>query len=68
MDAINFAVDTGRRMQRKQTGFVHYCNQSEDLTTHDTIPVLENALFALSLFRTRLADNVLEGKNGLQTA
>lgn len=62
MDAINLAVEAGRRLQRKQTGFIHYCNQSEDLTTHDTIPVLENALFALSLFRTRLADNVLEGK------
>lgn len=62
MDAINLAVEAGRRLQRKQTGFIHYCNQSEDLTTHDTIPILENALFALSLFRTRLADNVLEGK------
>lgn len=62
MDAINFAVEAGRKLQKKQTGFVHYCSQSEDLTTHDTIPVLENALFALSLFRTRLSDNVLEGK------
>lgn len=52
----------GRQLQKKQTGFVHFCKESDDLVTHDTIPVLENALFALSLFRSRLADNVLEGK------
>lgn len=63
MDAVNFAIETGRNYQKKQTGFIHYCYQSEDLTTHDTIPVLENALFALSLFRSRLTDHVLEGKN-----
>ena len=63
MDAVNFAVEAGRRLQRKQTGLIHYCRESEDLTTHDTIPVLENALFALALFRTRLTDNVLEGKS-----
>lgn len=63
MEAINFAVDVGRRLQRKQTGFIHYCRESDDLITHDTIPVLENALFALALFRTRLSDNVLEGKS-----
>ncbi len=62
MDAINLALESGRRLQRKQTGYIHYCHQSEDLTTHDTIPVLENALFALSLFRTRLAENVQIGK------
>jgi len=66
LDAINLALEAGRKLQRKQTGFIHYCHQSEDLTTHDTIPVLENALFALSLFRTRLAENVLEGKALIQ--
>ncbi|MBS0629959.1 MAG: hypothetical protein JSS30_07055 [Verrucomicrobia bacterium] len=66
MDAINFALEAGRRLQRKQTGLIHFCHQSEDLTTHDTIPVLENALFALSLFRTRLSENVLEGKAIIQ--
>ncbi|NGX39079.1 MAG: hypothetical protein KR126chlam1_00399 [Chlamydiae bacterium] len=62
MQTANWALQAGRSLQRKQTGFVHYCAQSEDGISHDTIPVLENALFALALFRTRLADNVLEGK------
>ena len=56
------ALNMGRKLQKKQTGFVHCCKESEDFVTHDTIPSLENALFALSLFRSRLADNVLEGK------
>lgn len=62
MQAINLAIAAGRRLQKKQTGLIHYCHQSEDLITHDTIPLLENALFALALFRSRLSDNVLEGK------
>ncbi len=62
MHTVDLALQSGRMLQRKQTGFVHFCHQSEDRLTHDTIPVLENALFALSLFRSRLSDNVLEGK------
>lgn len=62
MQAANFALKVGRKMQKRQTGLVHFCYQSEDRKTHDTIPTLENALFALSLFRSRLADNVMEAK------
>ena len=47
------AVEMGRKMQKKETGLIHI---------DERIPLLENALFALSLFRTRLSDNVLEGK------
>ncbi len=62
MQSANLALQAGRLLQKKQTGFVHYCYQCEDGQTHDTIPVLENALFALSLFRSRISDHVLEGK------
>lgn len=62
MHSLNLALKTGRFLQRKQTGFIHLCYESEDLLTHDTIPILENALFALALFRTRMTDQVLEGK------
>lgn len=62
MQAANRALKSGRSFQKKQTGLVHFCYQSEDRNTHDTIPTYENALFALALFRSRLADNVLEAK------
>ncbi len=62
MQVISLALAAGRSLQKKQTDFVHYCHESEDLITHDTIPTLENALFALALFRSRLSDHVLEGK------
>ncbi|MDN3506452.1 MAG: hypothetical protein P0S96_04410 [Simkaniaceae bacterium] len=62
MQMPNLALKTGRALQKKQTGLIHFCYQSEDRKTHDTIPVFENALFALSLFRSRLSDNVLEAK------
>lgn len=52
----------GRQLQKKQTGLIHYCYQSEDPSSHDTVPIYENALFALALFRSRLSDHVLEGK------
>lgn len=60
MRAVDLSLHAGRSFQKEQTGFVHLCYQSKD-GAHDTIPVLENALFALSLFRTRLSDPVLEG-------
>lgn len=62
MQANSLALSAGRALQKKQTGFVHFCKESEDLKTHDTIPVYENALFALALFKSRLADHVIEGK------
>jgi hypothetical protein len=47
------ALKAGRKRQSKQTGFVHL---------EDRIPLLENFCFALALFRSRLSENVLEGK------
>lgn len=62
MQAPDLALQAGRLFQKEQTGFVHYCHQSKT-DDHDTIPLLENACFALALFRSRLADSVLEGKS-----
>lgn len=57
------ALLSGRRRQSKQTGFIHHCPESSwQNPLHDTIPLLENFSFALALFRSRLAENVLEGK------
>ena len=62
MQTISYAINAGRALQKEQTGLIHYCYQSNDGVTHDTIPTIENGCFALALFRSRLADNVLEGK------
>ena len=58
---VELALDAGRKRQSPQTGLVHFCYESES-NIHDTIPLFENACFALALFRSRLSENVLEGK------
>lgn len=63
---IELALKAGRKRQSKQTGFVHYCYESHDPFEHDTIPLYENFCFALALFRSRMSDNVLEGKSLLE--
>jgi hypothetical protein len=60
MKIVDLAVQAGRKRQSPQTGYVHYCYEGVD--RHDTIPILENFFFALALLRTRIAENVLEGK------
>jgi len=60
--AADQALSVGRAFQKEQTKMIHYCHQSKDRVTHDTIPTLENGLFALALFRTRLKEEILEGK------
>lgn len=46
-------IACGRRLQSAQTGFVHL---------QDTIPMVENFLFALALFRSHTSEQMLEGK------
>lgn len=57
---IDLNLSSGRSSQSPQTGYLHLNYESED--RHDTIPILENFCFSLALFRSRIADNVLEGK------
>lgn len=52
---IDMAVAAGRKRQSPLTGFVH-----EPLPV---IPIVENALFALALLRTRTGENIEEAKN-----
>lgn len=63
MQSASLALQMGRSLQKQQTGFVHYCAESKDGISHDTIPIYENSLFALALFRSRLSDHVLEAKH-----
>jgi hypothetical protein len=43
-----------------QTGFLHLCYEAPGC--RETIPLLENFCHVLALFRSRLADSILEGK------
>lgn len=56
-----WALAAGRSLQSKQTGFAHYY-YGEAQPPYDAIPLVENALFALALFRSRLMEQAQEAK------
>lgn len=60
---IERALAAGRMLQSKETGFLHYNPQ---MKTSVAIPVYENALFILALFRSRMIAQVQEGKELLK--
>ena len=59
---IDLALVYGRKQKSPQTGFIHYHCASPETESHHTIPMAENFLYALTLFRTRLIENITEGK------
>lgn len=63
---IEMALNSGRKRISPQTGFIHYCYQSPEDATPQTIPILENFLFALTLLRTKTSENILEGRQLLE--
>ncbi len=60
------ALEAGRLAQSPQTKLVHLHYDKPFEERHDTIPLVENFLFALALLRTRMSENVLEAKGLLQ--
>lgn len=56
-----WALAAGRYLQSKQTGYVH-AYQGESSQGAQTIPLVENALFVLALLRSRLVEQIQEGK------
>jgi len=58
LNDLNLAA--ARNALSPQTGYIHLNYEEE--TRHDTIPLLENFCFSLALFRSRIAENILEGK------
>ena len=60
-----WALTAGRFYQSQQTGFVHL-NYSENEQKSQTIPLYENLLFVLTLFRSRMVEQVQEGKELLK--
>lgn len=60
-----WALAAGRFFQSEQTGYVHlYHGEAESKA--QTIPLLENVLFALALLRSRLVEQVQEAKRLLK--
>lgn len=60
------AVRYGRKLQSKQTGYLHLCYHPGDEDKHDTIPSLENFLFALALLKSKTSENVIEARSILE--
>lgn len=60
-----WALAAGRFYQSPQTGFVHFYHGEAEQRAQ-TIPVMENTLFVLSLLRSRLVEQVQEGKGLLK--
>lgn len=60
MKALDLALKAGRLRQSPVTSFIHHCDHAEH--TRDGIPTYENFCFALTLFRTKTAENGLEAK------
>ncbi len=58
---IDTALLAARKRVSSQTGFIHLFHEG-DGNRHDAIPLFENMLFVLALFRSRLSDDVLQGK------
>lgn len=59
---VEWALSTGRRLQSAQTGFIHYHAGGLLDAIHHTIPLYENALFILVLYRSRLVPHAKEAK------
>lgn len=59
---IELAVAAGRKLQNAQTGLLHYNEHIHDEPIV-TIPIIENFLFSLALFRTKTAENIAEAKS-----
>ncbi len=59
------ALAACRHLQSKQTGYIHL-NYTERENTPQTIPLLENFLFCYALFRSRMSEQVNEGKSKLK--
>jgi hypothetical protein len=61
MKVVELALKAGRKRQSEITRFVHHYAELSEKSA-EAIPTYENFCFALTLFRSRIAENVLEAK------
>lgn len=63
---IDLAISYGRSLLSAQTGYIHYCYHPKSVKElRETIPLYENVLFALALFRNKQAEQMIEAKGFL---
>jgi hypothetical protein len=61
-----WALAAGRYFQSEQTGYIHLYYGKEAEQKAQTIPLVENVLFAFTLLRSRLVEQVQEAKKLLK--
>lgn len=59
---VDMAIQSGRKRQNYQTGYLHHYYQVQDEEVHVAIPLVENFLFALALLKSRTIENVSEAR------
>lgn len=59
---VELAIRCGRARWSDQTNFLQHYYHTAAEEKHDSIPVIENALFAFALFQSRTSENILEAK------
>jgi hypothetical protein len=60
------ALESGRKRQSAQTGYLHYYYHPIEQEPHLPIPLVENFLFALALLRSKTVENIQEAKTMLE--
>lgn len=61
-DLWKASLQCARSLQSPQTGFIHYTYNAHEGEAQHCIPLYENVLFCLCLFRSGLIENISEGK------
>lgn len=64
---VDLALSTGRHYQSAQTGYLHYFHAPHADLLHHTIPIYDNVLYILALFRSRVVENIREAQNLLES-
>jgi len=63
---VELALLAAQKRVSPRTGFVHFCTEEPFGEISDTIPLLENFYYAHALFRSKLAQNIIEGRKLLE--
>lgn len=60
---IELALQAARKRLSPQTGYVHFYAEDPYNVRQDTIPTIENFSYVYTLFRSKLVENIQEGKS-----
>jgi len=59
---LEMALESGNKRRSKQTGYIHHHYDINEQEPYVSIPIVENFLYVLALFRSRIAENIIEAK------